>query len=824
MAVVQTNVSEKVYSVKRWLGVNEAEEGDATLKIGEAAVCRNFKITGGGALRKRGGTKREMRLTTAYNLEESRDTVAHVEYGASTFEFEAFPRVAVDDEGAIALEGEAVTVNLENAEAHRGYYTSEADVFERFLGTTYTPRRYAGPETTRYEGESVPTPASQIQWCWFCLYDAIMFNSTTGEYETEGATVECIRANPSDFDGKYTLLDALGRPANIFATDADKPTVADLTALAVTPRPARGFARLSPGYRQEGEDWYVTTHPEAGTDMDRIYRGTLIAHSVANEQSWSWEFAPLYTTDNTTPPEVKALWSGVVMGREVICAAGNGNLWELALTGGVWEKASCGLINTDDTVHLFGFDEKLYILNGSEYKVWDGTILADVEGYRPLVAVSVPPEGGGTTLEQVNKLTGARRAWFSPDGTATVFRLPEKEIASLDYIKDATTGKEYSGAYTADLEAGTVTFDDVPEKGTNTLEIAWTFPTDHADAVRKMRFSELYNGSQDTRVFIYGDGSNRCFYSGLDHNGRGRADYFPDLNECAPGAANTPITAMIRNYGQLLCFKLDSTWGVTYGTIVLEDGSTTAGFYVVPVNRDMGSCAMGEAVVVENRPRTLDGRSVIEWKPNAYGSITSSETNALRVSDRVGRTIRTFDLAAARTFYDKINHEYYVIGSDGTALVNNIEADAWYVYTGFGARCVISYKDELYFGTADGWLVHFSEDYTSDNGAPIDAEWQSGAMDFGEDFRRKYSAMLWVGIKPEERGYLQISAMTDRKTDFAEYPIEAEDDAAMPQMKRVKLKAKKFTYYKLLLSNNTADTTALVVSADIRVRGTGYVR
>ena len=43
-------------------------------------------------------------------------------------------------------------------------------------------------------------------------------------------------------------------------------------------------------------------------------------------------------------------------------------------------------------------------------------------------------------------------------------------------------------------------------------------------------------------------------------------------------------------------------------------------------------------------------------------------------------------------------------------------------------------------------------------------------------------------------------------------------------MNRIKLKAKKFTYYKLKLSNNTADTTATVVSVDIRVRGTGYVR
>ena len=48
--------------------------------------------------------------------------------------------------------------------------------------------------------------------------------------------------------------------------------------------------------------------------------------------------------------------------------------------------------------------------------------------------------------------------------------------------------------------------------------------------------------------------------------------------------------------------------------------------------------------------------------------------------------------------------------------------------------------------------------------------------------------------------------------------------AELPEMKRIKLKAKKFTYYKLVLENDSADTTATVVSVDIRVRGTGYVR
>ena len=359
----------------------------------------------------------------------------------------------------------------------------------------------------------------------------------------------------------------------------------------------------------------------------------------------------------------------------------------------------------------------------------------------------------------------------------------------------------------------------------DSIEAGWTYPVSYADTVRAMRYAELYNGAQDTRVFLYGDGSNQCFYSGLDYNGQPRADYFPDLNVAHIGDANTPITAMIRHYNKLLAFKLDSSYSLYYDTLTQEDGKTIPGFYITTVNRDIGNCAPGQARLVENRPRTLDGRSVIEWKATSTsGNITGDQRNAQRVSQRVERSIRTFDLTTARTFYDKISHEYYVIGSEGTALVNNVEADAWYVYTGLNATCMITYEDEVYYGTTDGWLRHLSNDYADDQGAAIDAYWESGAMAFGEDFKRKYSAMLWVGIKPENNGYLKVTAETDRKTDFAEYSFSTDSAEAVPEMNRIKMKAKKFTYYKLILANNTADTTATVVSADIRVRGTGYVR
>ena len=586
-------------------------------------------------------------------------------------------------------------------------------------------------------------------------------------------------------------------------------------------------AATRPGYSFAG--WYTasTGGNYVGTAGDSFTlshpQNTLYAHWT--ELTYSWNFNPVTAKGNSADSVVRGLWSGFVGGREVLCAACNGYLWELEQRDeGEWGKTACGAVDTSSDVYMFGFNNNMYMLNGKEYKVWDGSSLLDVAGYRPLVAVSIPPGGGGTTLEPINKLCGQRRARFSPDGTEKTFVLPEKSLASVDYVKSTADGSDIDG-WSADTTSGKVTFTTAPAEGTNSIEIGWSVTGDTASEIRAMRYAEIYNGSQDTRVFVYGDDTNRCFYSGVDFDGVPRADYFPDLNVAHVGDENTPITSMIRHYNRLLCFKLDSAWSIDYSTITLTDGSVTAGFYVTPINRSIGNCALGQAVLVENKPRTLDGRSIIEWKAtSSSGYVNASERNAERISQRVDNTIRTFDLESAKCYYDKYAHEYYVIGADGTALVHNIDVDAWYTYTGMNVTCLINYKDELYAGTQTGYLMHISNEYFSDNGEKIDAYWESGSMAFDKDFQRKYSAMLWVGIRPDDNGYLAVTAETDRKPDFAEYFATSVAAGQVPKMTRLKLKAKKFTYYKLILSNDTADTTATVVSADIRVRGTGYVR
>ena len=975
MAKIQTNVSESVFSVKRWRGVNEAEEGEAALKNGEGAVCRNFRVTSGGALKKRNGSKNVAGLMSGYNAVADTTEEKLICEAQGSGGYTAYPQLNVDSVGMIHGAGAGAEAYAENAGSYAGYYVQDGgDTFEllradvtaatggseavtggrlthassyvafaagtdtnksgsvvktgtesidvypslrlfaagdqRLYGTmTVTPHstktsygfdtenvggwvkhggeiyKYYGAKTESYDTvrlfkkyaatqhiEDAVRYYTESNWVSSGSggmsgqvsdsgYTSYSFDRSTGEFTETGSGVTInagesgtiyYGAGSSMTKRVYTASGASYSGYVQYTKTANGPYTRYIYGYTIGEELTGGWGRVSnPGYDdgytyveektvsgtvykicRDGDTFYAyaydTTDTSSRYEREFSFYGYPI--SAYFYDTAKWYGYPVTAEPNTsTDTEVRTLWSGFVAGSEVIVAACNGHLWELTLSDGEWSKASCGTIDTTGRVEIFGFDGCAYILTDTEYKVWNGTTLREVEGYIPLVSVANPPAGGGTLLEQVNKLTAKRRAWYSPDGTATVFQLPETNVASIDAVKSTVTGESLMPhVRTVDEAAGTVTFysgsDHIPAAGTDTLEITWTAQTSYRSQVVGMKCAELFNGAQDTRVFLYGDGSNKAIYSGLDYDGKGRADYFPDLNEAAVGDENTPITALIRHYDRLLCFKADSAWSISYSTITLADGSTTAGFYVVPVNRDIGSCALGEARLVENRPRTLDGRSVIEWRTASGGYLTADQRNAERISQRVEQSIRSFDLTTARTFYDKINHEYYVIGANGDALVNSVDADAWYIYTGFDARCMIVYQDEVYYGDGDGNLRHFSADYFSDNGEAIDCLWESGAMDFSQDFRRKYSAMIWVGIKPEEHGYLEASAETDRKTDFADYEVERDDAGAVPEMTRLKIKAKKFTYYKLVFKNETADTTATVVSADIRVRSTGYVR
>lgn len=542
-------------------------------------------------------------------------------------------------------------------------------------------------------------------------------------------------------------------------------------------------------------------------------------------------------TQDGAETRVYGVWRGIAGASEHILASFGGHIWDIdTKNSAAKDKGSAPM----GEVSFFGFGGKVYLLGGGEYKSWDGgtdTAFATVEGYVPLLQTATTPKGEGTLVENVNRLTGKRRVQFSPDGTATVFQLPEKDINEVSSVK---SGGEPVTNCTMDLENGTVTFPAAPAAGTNTVEIEYRKGDGARSEVTGMKYSELFNGATDTRVFLYGDGTNRAVYSGVPFaTGRASAEYFPDLYEMTVGESNTPLTALVRHYSRLMAFKTDSAWAILQGEIGLADGGSTAAFYVQPVNRQFGNEAPGQVRLLENNPLTMDAGSVYQWRSgSSYASyISNNENNAKRISDRVASTLKDFDLKKVLTANIKADHEFWFL--HGTrALILNYANDSWYLYDGLPFSRIVEHEGTVIGFSDNGAVMEFSQKYRSDNGAPIDCYAATGAMDFDKDWLLKYSPMIFVAMQPASNARIKVTVETNRRSDYPEKTVAYSLATFLhvdfnhfsfatnrkPQVKKVKMKVKKATFYRLIFKSNSASATATVIETDIRLRYAGNVK
>ncbi len=515
--------------------------------------------------------------------------------------------------------------------------------------------------------------------------------------------------------------------------------------------------------RRPGTKTIIDLFPDAGQDIEVIYKddlstagyissgeGDMRDIGIENDDDGEWHIASgggedyelgvegsgqsWHMSAETTPPSynpngkpIKGLWTGYVNGKQYMLGACDNELYKLwdedVGFGAVALQPEAGQFSTEKDVHIFGFQNIAYILDGSHYWQWDGETLEQVAGYRPLVRTAIPPVGAAsdesTPLENVNRLTGSRRVWLSPDGEHKVFKIPEAP-AELDYVK--TTGGETIPSTAWQYANGELTFSDPPDEAVDAIEVGYTVSVTFRSDVENMQYAELFSGVHDTRVFLYGDGTNKTIYSGMDYNGRPRADYFPDLYEALVGDENTPITAMIRHYSSLACFKTDSAWSISANSLTLAEGLKIPAFYVSPVNKEIGNEATGQVSLILNSPYTLFGNDLYEWKNSSYytSNLTRDERQARRISDRVWATLKGFQAKACVCYDDNFAQEYYIC-HDEDALVYNYAADAWSRYANFRVSSMANIGDDLYIGTPDGKLKHFSADYLNDDGTAIDA-------------------------------------------------------------------------------------------------------
>lgn len=512
------------------------------------------------------------------------------------------------------------------------------------------------------------------------------------------------------------------------------------------------------------------------------------------------------------------------------------------------QDGALGLTSAEDAmVKIFTFGGKLWIMSrGNIVSYQNGEFVVE-EPYVPLVVAGASPSGGGTTLEGINMLSSLRRIDFSADGEAVAYVLPE-EARSVEKIIIDNVERTAADVGAYDMGTHTFTFKEAPEKGVGNVE--FTYNTYAPDTVKSrlkivgMPLVEAYNGSTDTRLFVGGKG-NVCYYTGVTQSGEATPLYFPAMNEAVIDMTGASVTGIVRHYSKLLVFTRDGTYTLSYEPVTTEDGTTTAGFYLRSANREFGNDVVGQVRTVNNYPRTITQNGIYEWRITS--SYYQDERYAQRVSDLVQRSLRNApDIHRFVTCDNDFEKTYYVFLNDefGTVLVdryNLAKDDIWCVYQGDifkGVTNAFVFDGNVFF-TNGTEVFCFSTSATKDAPADPDGEptgikalWESGFMDYGADFRRKFNSDIYLSVLPQANSELVVTAETDRRSEYTEKTITTNlfdfsnfsfanltfDTNNTPKIHKIRLKAKKFVYYKLVFRVDSDGATATVLSFDQKVR------
>lgn len=608
-------------------------------------------------------------------------------------------------------------------------------------------------------------------------------------------------------------------------------------------------------FRNEQDHIYLLTENEVGGK--RIVYQQHGALGVTAKRLTSQFSGDGFTTLFYLPDTAVAVKSATVGGT---ASAGTfdpvTHIWTFntAPAAGVQNVSIVYAVNEPDTelVKIFTFAEYLYIMSPAATVRWNGSAFTPATFYIPKVVTGAPPAGGGTTLENINLLINKRRIDYSSNGTATAYVLPA-EAKSVDWVK--VDNKTVTGG-TYNASTHTYTFTSAPAKGVGNVEFQYqadaALTAETYNTIASCLLWENYNGSTDTRLFVGGDGTSKLYYTGVPLEAGLEQLYFPGMYEINVDMSASPVTGMVRHYSKLLVFKPDGTFAISYDTITLANGSLTAGFRIYPVNREYGSDVMGQIQTVDNYPYTITKGGIYTWNVS-FGY--NDERFAKRVSEKVGRSLRAADIQRIVTCDDNYTHTYYAFLNDldGTVLVNRyslVKGGVWFIYKSEcfrNVRFAVMHGGTMTIILDDGELLYFDTGYPYDEAdnarsrLAIRSIWESGYQPMGADYRRKSSGIIYVSCIPRGSPSLTVTAQSDRKSGGESYAQKVISNSlfsfstlrfstlsfnalSTPHINRVKLKVKKFVYYKLIFKAEEPGCQASVLSYDQEIRYSGMAK
>lgn len=539
---------------------------------------------------------------------------------------------------------------------------------------------------------------------------------------------------------------------------------------------------------------------------------------------------------------VNGLYRGIIKGKEYFLVHGGTKLYQW--TDGSIKELKSGLTNGKGTA--FTLNDKIYVLTGGEYLVFDGETAKDatVNAYVPTTTIANKPTGGGTSFEDVNLLSNKRKNEFCADGSATVYQLDTTDVESIAEVKvDAKVWE--SSKYTLDGKKGQVKFTTAPPKpsitGKDNVTITFVKTVEgYKDKIIKCTIAGIYGGKSQDRVFLSGNPDAQDTDWRCESN---NPLYFSDLSYTKVGADGAAIVGYSAISDSQAIIKADDRSETTIYFRGYNIDTTTSKVQF-PVRR----AAAGAGAVAKRAFAYLPEEPVFLSRTGVF-ALTSSNITALQVARN-----RSYYVDAALTKEEHLENAcavvwngYYVLAVNGHAYVMDTNQNVaykpqsygdyvyeCYYWDNFPAVRMMESRGNLYFGTSDGKICRLNTDIDtmqaySDGGTlgedgkitgstAISAEWHTKADDDGDFMTYKTMVKRGSGVmmKPYTRSSIQVYARTERDfgrkiregiadifswtdIDFSRFTFNSND---APQVLPFNSKVKKYKTLQLIMKND----------------------
>ena len=436
---------------------------------------------------------------------------------------------------------------------------------------------------------------------------------------------------------------------------------------------------------------------------------------------------------------------------ETLVHAGE-KLYRLSDTDGTWELTEIGAM-ANARSRSFVFDQKLYLLDGTTYQVYDGETLAAVADSAtvPTIIISRRPTGGGQSYQGLNLLGRKWTESFLGTADATVYQLTTKDLAedavtarvlNADGVwEDKTEGTDF----TVDRAAGTVTFSTAPGvspvTGQDNVQItAAKVREGYLDTINRCTIAAVYGvGGSTDRVFLSGNGDKPGvdWYSNFEDPA-----FFPDTNYTKlvrDGARVTGYTVLSNTLAAFIDGASDGRNVVVRSGVLDENGDAVFRVSNTMIGQD--AVAPDTFCRTDKEPLFLTNRGVYAITAEELTGEKYSQERSYYIASAIGAA-QGRENACACTYGD-----FYALALDGTIYLLDLQQKTYernspyssfqyecYYWPDIPARVLFLDGDALCFGTEDGKLCRFHtnvDDVTSynDDGAAIDAYWETSDFD-----------------------------------------------------------------------------------------------